>query len=732
MTLVLLLLLSFLSESQSEVKLIRENGKVGMTDAAGRLLIPAIYDDLGWSSGNFTPLEDVIGFKQQGLWGLISTSGKQISEARYVSLQPTNESNIIAGLKARFSNKVLFGILNTHGNPQIGFQYASISVSGSQYIVAQTVNAEIRKGLIDQKERRLIPIVHREVKWISPELLAVTATSGKTALFNKEGKAITPFVIDGYTPVPNDYYTFTSEGHVGLFDHLGKIRLPAEFKSLTMVDASTVNVREYDRWEAYSGSKESVFSVMGDTIVPVAHNLLLTYSGHQGRLFDTQGSLRDSLFYQQIIPLDSSLLLVKKDNAYGVRSVSGTSIIGYAYDTIIYANPFFYTHSSEGWYIYNKFGRKLTTRPQADLLPEGELLIAAREDRYWGYIDYTGKVSIAYQYDEVQPFVGKYAVVRYLGGYGVINSFGDWVVTPSHEKIEIIAPQLFLIQNGELKQLRNDRGEVVFETYNAIIDHPVGLVEKNASGKLGFIDPKGNAKLRLEYDSISNVLSGKYVILIREGYYSLITLNGKIIIPDYSQFEKIFPFTQEFIGMQKDGKYGYFDLEGRLRIANQYEMVGIWQENRGPVMLKGKWGFVDDQERLVIQPYYDKVSPFVDGISIAQKGLRYGLLDKDGNEVVAFDSDRIERLPSGNYLIYKGDKLGLATSGGRQSLATIYDYLDELTPDLYHVKRRGKSGVKDAGNVDIIALSYDNIAYDPINRLLFTKTTGEQRTMTLR
>lgn len=732
MTLVFLLLFSVITSATPDVKLIRENGKVGMADIDGNLLIPAIYDELGWSSGDISPSDQVVGYKENGLWGLITTSNKKVTEAQYVSLIPTKGEKIIAGLKGKYNNSVLYGLLNTNGNPQIGFQYESIVPTGELLIVSQAINSKVTYGMIDYRERRVIPIIYETITLINDQLLAVTNQTGKAALINKEGVSLTPFIIDELEPQSESLYKFSSDGHIGLFDNKGKIRLPAEYKSIELADANTAIAQEYDRWEATTTNKEELFYFQSDTVVPIAHNLLLSYSGSSGRLFSAQGLLLDSIFYEHIVPLDSNLLLVRDGQTYGVKDISGELILEVEHDTIIYSNPFFYTQSDKGWHVFDKYKRQLTMDPLAELRPQGELLIAAREERYWGYLDFTGKVSIGYKYDEAGAFVGEHAVVKYLGGYGIINSFGEWVVPAQHERVEIIKPNLFLIQNGQFKQLRNQRNQLVFETYNSIINHPIGLVEKDSRGKLGFIDPKGNPKLRLEYDSISDVLSDQYVILIRDGYYSLVTLDAKIIIPDYSQFEKIFPFTQDFIGMQKGGKYGYFDLDGRLRIANQYEMVGVWQEDRGPVMLKGKWGFVDSQERLVIQPYYDEVSPFVNGVSIARKGTSYGLLDKEGTEVVEFENDLISRLPSGNYLIRKGNKLGLATVSGRQSLATIYDHLEELAPGLYHVRRRGKSGIKDDRNVDILSLSYDNVAYDPINEIIFSKTKGARHTIPLR
>ncbi len=702
-----------------------------MINASGEVIIPAMYDEIGWSSGDPTPIDGVIAFRQQGLWGLISVQNKVVSEAKYVHINKLEKKYLLAGLKSRYSNKVNYGLLTTDGSATVGFQYSSISPIGEYLIVSQMDNRQNRYGIIDYKERTTLQFKYDYIQSVNDKVLVVTHDQ-KSALYQTTGRPITPFFIDEYKASQNDYHPFSSLGQWGVFDGEGNITLPPVYRSVSLNDPAIVEVEEYSQWKAFNHEKEVQFEVATDTILGISKNLLLSNQRGNARLFSSKGHFIDSLLYEQVVPLDSTMLLIQQDGKYGVRKIGGGYVLDPIHDYIEYQNPFFYTLTDKGWHIYNKFGRKLTSRPLLEVVPGGETLVAAKRDRYWGYVDYTGKLAISYKYDLAQPFQGEYAIVKYLNGYGVINTFGQWILQPDHEEILTISDGLFLVRNDEFRQLINAKKEVVFETYNEIIEHPMGLVEKNAEGKFGFIDPKGSPRLNLDYDSISNVLNNEYVILIRNGYYSLVNLEGRIIIPDYSQFEKILPFTEELVGMQKDGKYGYFNLDEQLRIANQYEMAGVWQDGRGPVMLKGKWGFVDLQERLVIQPYYDEVSPFVDGVSIARKGDLYGLLDKDGNEVVQFENDMITRLPSGSYLIRKGDKYGLAQTNGRHSLSTIYDFLEELSSGLYHVKRRGKSGVKDDKNVDVIPLSYDNISYDPINKLIFAKTLGARRTVPLR
>ncbi|MEM8895617.1 MAG: WG repeat-containing protein, partial [Bacteroidota bacterium] len=683
-----------------------------------------------WSSGHPSPQNGLIGYKQNNLWGLVTIQNKIVSPASYTHVSRSSYDNVIAGLKSQHSNKVNFGVLSSNGLAKVGFQYASITPIGEYLIVSQNGRNDIKFGIIDLRERAVLAIEFDDIKPVNDRILAITKNA-KTALYQGDGIQITDFFIDSYEPLNDQYYRFNSRGKTGLFDLNGGIVLPPQFKAIDLDENGKAAVLDFDQWKAFTHDKAIQFELVGDVIRGLSQNVLLTEQDGNSRLFTSNGEFIDSLLYDDVELLDSTLLLIRKGNKFGVREIGGRAILSIDHDEIIYASPFFYTRSEQGWHIHNKFGRRLTRRAQLEIVPGGQTLVPAKRDRYWGYLDYTGKQAISYKYDSAQPFNGPCAIVKYLNGYGVINAFGQWVIQPNHESISILSNDLFLVRNGAHRQLMNTLGRVVFETYNEIIEHPMRLIERRAEGKLGFVDPKGIPELDLAYDSISEILNDKYVILVRDDLYSLVDLDGRMIISEYSGFEEILPFTEGLIGMKKEGKYGYFTLDGKLRIANQYEMVGIWQDSRGPIMLKGKWGFVDLQERLVVQPYYDEVSPYVDGVSIARKGDLYGLLDKEGNEVVAFENDFIERLSSGKYLIRKDEKYGLAQANGRHSLSTIYDLLEELSDGLYHVKRRGKSGVKNEKNVDIIPLSYDDISYDPINQLILTKTKGAKRTVDL-
>src|SRR5688572_12517618 len=68
--------------------LFKENGKVGIKNEAGQIIIPAAYEALGWSNGSFSITGKVTGYKLKGSWGILNLSNERVTPAEYFALTP--------------------------------------------------------------------------------------------------------------------------------------------------------------------------------------------------------------------------------------------------------------------------------------------------------------------------------------------------------------------------------------------------------------------------------------------------------------------------------------------------------------------------------------------------------------------------------------------------------------------------------------------------------------------
>ena len=96
---------------------------------------------------------------------------------------------------------------------------------------------------------------------------------------------------------------------------------------------------------------------------------------------------------------------------------------------------------------------------------------------------------------------------------------------------------------------------------------------------------------------------------------------------------------------KQDGKWGFIDLAGRIRLEAKWTgtLINEGNENEkeiphfseGLAAVKGReqWGFIDLTGKWVIKPQYDDLGEFYKGVAPFELDDKWGLLDATGNEV---------------------------------------------------------------------------------------------------
>ncbi|MBV9958492.1 MAG: WG repeat-containing protein [Acidobacteria bacterium] len=94
-----------------------------------------------------------------------------------------------------------------------------------------------------------------------------------------------------------------------------------------------------------------------------------------------------------------------------------------------------------------------------------------------------------------------------------------------------------------------------------------------------------------------------------------------------------------FLIWDEQGKYGFMDATGRVRIKPQYDGALPFTEGLAAVSSKGLWGFIDTTGRTVVPLTYRGVSPFSDGVAdvtvtAASAPYPCGYIDHSGRYVI--------------------------------------------------------------------------------------------------
>ena len=67
--------------------------------------------------------------------------------------------------------------------------------------------------------------------------------------------------------------------------------------------------------------------------------------------------------------------------------------------------------------------------------------------------------------------------------------------------------------------------------------------------------------------------------------WGIVELSGEILFKDDERFEQIIGYNEEFIGVKIDGFYGFIDLNGKLRIANRYEGIELYNDGMANIKI---------------------------------------------------------------------------------------------------------------------------------------------------
>ncbi len=186
--------------------------------------------------------------------------------------------------------------------------------------------------------------------------------------------------------------------------------------------------------------------------------------------------------------------------------------------------------------------------------------------------------------------------------------------------------------------------------------------------------------------------------------------------------KEVFEESEGLRGIRRNGRYGFVDSRGRLRIANRYENIGRFREGLAPVMILGKWGFVNHEDRVVVNPNFEKAAEFNNNIAIVQRAGKVGVIGKEGQVILPLRYDSIAR--TGRLLkLHQQNQSGLADSKGNVLIEPHFDHLELLPNNLVIVRDREKWGVLTVDGMPVIPLIYSFIKYNPAsNRSCWRKS----------
>ncbi len=244
--------------------------------------------------------------------------------------------------------------------------------------------------------------------------------------------------------------------------------------------------------------------------------------------------------------------------------------------------------------------------------------IQVRQDGYWGLALPSGSLALPCEYDFVSTYENGEIIVMKDGVLSGVDSDGNRLALykgePAREVTNFSSGRLAVRQSGGwvLADAELNTGSAVLEDIGAYSGD--GAAAKK-DGKWGVLSRNGTDWLvEPAYDGVICDGLGRCwyddTVFVRRGDRVVLLVDGKELDGSY---EDARPFAGGWAAVKKNGKWGYIDREGAVRIDFQFDDARSFTMHLAAVKTGRSWGYVGLNGQLVIDPVFLEARAFSNG-----------------------------------------------------------------------------------------------------------------------
>ncbi len=447
--------------------------------------------------------------------------------------------------------------------------------------------------------------------------------------------------------VTNAYYTVYTNGKWGVINSKGEIVIKPEYDETIIIpnNQKDVFLCTYDVDYTQNTYKTKAINSKGEEILTGYDEILALEN------YDSSNNLS----------YEADVLLVKKDNQYGLIDYKGTELLKCEYESI---------EALKG------VGKSFLTKKDGNL----------------GLVDNIGSIIIENNYKAIKPisekFENGYIVTNSSNKKGVIGRDKSVVVEMKYDDIkQVYGSDLYVVKEGNTWEIVNRNGEAFLKNkFSDVISINGENILVKQNNKYGVLNLEGQQKISIKYDSMQYAFEDNYIYK-ENGNYGIINLAGKTVLkPEYETltyradagfFEgnKKGQIESDFIGQDFTVKLS--GILSELNIENGYMQIRTNEEYK---YYNFKFEEKTNQELLTANTIF-----------LSKKDGKYGYVNKDGVVVVNYIYDDAKEQNEFGYASVKKDGMwGCINSKGEEVIAPAYKLENSYVIEFINKWHRGE------------------------------------------
>ena len=341
------------------------------------------------------------------------------------------------------------------------------------------------------------------------------------------------------------------------------------------------------------------------------------------------------------------------------------------------------------------------------------------------------KMLNGYESTKEKSFALSYYTVYENEKWGVIDTKENVIIEPSYDEMIIIP---------------DNTKDIFVCTYD--VDYT------NNTYKSKIIN-KNNEELFKDYDKIeliynndesNNLWYEKNILKVqKDGKYGLIDYDGKEILPcKYENIDSLKGVTSVYVTV-KDGKQGLCDNIGNIIIQNEYAGIkALTAKYENGFIVKSaedKYGVIKYNTVQVLDTKYEDIKNiYSNSMYVVKENGSWKVINEEEQTILANGFTDVKFINSDNIIYVKDGKYGVTNAKGEEKIANEYEEIKYAYINTFIAKKEGKYGIINAKgeekiaftynnmsfieNTDIVQAQKDNLESDLLNRNLEVKVTG--------
>lgn len=384
-----------------------------------------------------------------------------------------------------------------------------------------------------------------------------------------------------------------------------------------------------------------------DATYPFVKGLGKVFDGEKYGLVDKTGSFVVKPTYNEMeYDMEGGIYRVKSGKEYGVLDSNGQVILKPEYTYISQFNCYGKAILAKGGKMQNDPSTKndFVSGATFGILNAGGTIAIPAE--YKGLYEFAmNQTKVPFKEGTTMLwkkwFIGDTLVTdcKYLGfdkkgvsfyNAGILDENGqevvplntaDWLMKPCNGMVRYYKAEktghsvgYYDISSQSSYTVRGIDGMIAATKYWTHTDFMDEIAAVNVDDKWSIIDKSYNTKISDVKNIAKSTTCGLWQILKSDGSVQFLDRGGNPVFEGAGFTNAFFPRNQRgtdfnYIGVEKNGKWGLIDLSGQEIIPFEYERVNDCRYGCVQVKQNGKWGLVTLKNEVVVPAEYDLLAP---------------------------------------------------------------------------------------------------------------------------